>query len=85
MQIANDISYSKLEDIAYNTEKKFLKDIRLFDVYSGDKIEAGKKSYAMSFILQDDQQTLNEQQIGKVMDKLMAAFEKEAGAVIRKN
>ena len=85
MLIAKDISYSKLEEIAYRTEKKLLREIRLFDVYAGDKIDAGKKSYAVSFILQDEQQTLTDSQIGKVMEKLMAAFEKEAGAVIRKN
>ena len=85
MLITNDITYSQLETIAFNAERKLLKDIRLFDVYEGDKIESGKKSYALSFILQDDQQTLTEQQIGKVMDKLMAAFESQAGAVIRKS
>ena len=85
MLIGSEISYSRLENIAYKTEKKLLKEIRLFDIYDGDKIEAGKKSYALSFILQDDQQTLTEQQITKIMDKLMSAFEKEAGAVIRKS
>lgn len=85
MLIGSDISYSQLENIAYKTEKKLLKEIRLFDIYDGDKIDTGKKSYALSFILQDDQQTLNEQQITKIMDKLMSAFEKEAGAVIRKS
>ncbi len=84
MLIANDISYSQLENIAYKTEKKILKDVRLFDIYEGDKIEINKKSYAMSFILQDSEQTLTEQQITKTMDRLMAAFEKEAGAIIRK-
>ena len=85
MLIGSEISYSQLENIAYKTEKKLLKEIRLFDIYDGDKIDAGKKSYALSFILQDDQQTLTEQQITKIMDKLMSAFEKEAGAVIRKS
>src|SRR5205085_4095110 len=84
MLISNDISYSQLETIAYTAEKKLLRDIRLFDIYEGEKIEQGKKSYALSFILQDDDQTLTENQIGKVMDKLMAAFEREAGAVIRR-
>jgi phenylalanyl-tRNA synthetase beta chain len=84
MLIGNEISYSQLQNIAFNTERKLLKDIRLFDIYEGDKIADGKKSYALSFILQDDQQTLTDQQIVKVMDKLMAAFEKEAGAEIRK-
>ncbi len=85
MLIGNEINYSQLQNIAFNAERKLLKDIRLFDIYEGDKIEKGKKSYALTFILQDDQQTLTDNQIVKVMDKLMAAFEKEAGAVIRKN
>jgi phenylalanyl-tRNA synthetase beta chain len=84
MLISKEISYSQLELIAYSSEKKLLREIRLFDIYEGDKIEAGKKSYALSFILQDDHQTLTENQIGKVMEKLMAAFEREAGAVIRR-
>lgn len=85
MQLSSDVSYEKLETIAYNTERKLLRDIRLFDVYSGDKIESGKKSYALSFILQDDEETLTDSKINKVMDKLMAAFEREVGAVIRKS
>lgn len=85
MLIADDISYSQLENIAYKAEKKLLREIRLFDIYEGDKIDSGKKSYALSFILQDDEQTLTEQQITKTMDRLMAAFEKEAGAVIRRS
>ncbi len=85
MLVGTEISYGQLEKIAYNAERKLLTEIRLFDIYKGDKIEAGKKSCALSFILQDDQQTLTEQQINKVMDKLMNAFEKEAGAIIRKS
>ena len=84
MLIRNEISYQQLEKIAFDAEKKLLIDIRLFDVYDGDKIEAGKKSCALSFILQDDEQTLTEQQINKVMDRLMSAYESEAGAEIRR-
>jgi phenylalanyl-tRNA synthetase beta chain len=85
MLIGAEVSYEQLQKIAFNTEKKLLRDIRLFDIYEGDKIENGKKSFALSFILQDDQQTLTDNQIVKVMDRLMNAFEKEAGAVIRKS
>jgi phenylalanyl-tRNA synthetase beta chain len=85
MLVRNEISYQQLEKIAFDAEKKLLIDIRLFDVYDGDKIEAGKKSCALSFILQDDQQTLTDQQINKVMDRLMAAYEREAGAEIRRS
>ena len=56
----------------------------MFDVYEGDKIEAGKKSYAVSFILQDEEKTLAEKEIDSFMNRLIMGFEKELGAVIRK-
>jgi len=84
MIIGEDVSYGQIRDIALRTEKNLLKDIRLFDVYAGDKIEAGKKSYAVSFILQDERQTLTDKTIDKTMSRLMEALEKEAGAIIRK-
>jgi len=84
MMINRDMSYAEIESIAYKTEKNLLKEINLFDVYEGDKIESGKKSYAVTFILQDERQTLTENQIDKIMNRLMEAFEKQAGAVIRK-
>ncbi len=84
MMIAKNVSYSEIEDIAYKTEKNLLKEIHLFDVYEGDKIESGKKSCAITFILQDERQTLTENQIDKIMNRLMEAFEKQVGAVIRK-
>ncbi len=84
MMISKEVQYSDIEKIAYATERDLLKDINLFDVYEGDKIEAGKKSYAVSFLLQDERQTLTDKQIDKIMDRLMQAFEKQAGAVIRK-
>lgn len=58
--------------------------IDVFDVYKGDKIETGKKAYALSFTLQDKTKTLTDKIIDKTMDKLMKAFENEIGAVIRK-
>ena len=84
MQLDRAVSYAQVEALAFRTEKKLLRSINLFDVYAGDKIEAGKKSYAISFILQDDTQTLTDPQIDKVMDRLMGAMEKELGAVIRR-
>jgi len=60
-----------------------LKNINLFDVYEGDKIEKGKKSYAVSFILQDMEQTLTDQQIDKTMQRIAEAIGKETGAQIR--
>ena len=79
------IPFSRIEEIAYKSERKLLKEVSLFDLYQGEKIEAGKKSLAVSFILLDDQQTLTDKQIDKTMEKLMGAFESEAGAVIRRS
>ncbi len=76
-------TFSEIRQIAYNTEKKLLKNISLFDIYEGEKIEQGKKSYAVSFILQDEEKTLTDKVIDGVMQKLIKAFEKELGAVIR--
>ena len=84
MMINADVNYSKIKEIAFKTERNLLKEINLFDVYEGDKIEAGKKSYAVTFILRDDMQTLTDKQIDKVMNRLMEALEREAGAAIRK-
>lgn len=83
MVLDRHIHFGEIEKIAFATERKLLKEVNLFDVYQGDKIEQGKKSYAISFILQDTASTLTDAQIDKVMNKLMENFEK-AGAVIRK-
>lgn len=82
--IDKNISYSKIVQIAKKSERKLLKNINLFDVYEGDKIPENKKSYAVSFYLQDSTKTLNEFQIEQIMKKLTEAFEKELGAQIRK-
>ncbi len=83
MVLSGDITYNQLEKIALKTEPRLLKQVNAFDVYQGDKIEAGKKSYALSFILQDDARTLTDEEIEGVMKKLIANYEKEAGAVLR--
>ncbi len=75
--------YSEIEKIAVKSEPKLIKSINAFDVYEGDKIESGKKSYAISFILQDDQKTLTDEDIDLVMNKLIKQFEKELGAILR--
>ena len=85
MMIDSRVHFSQIESVAYKTERKLLKAINLFDVYQGDKIEQGKKSYAVAFILLDEHQTLTDKHIDKTMDKLMLALEKEVGAVIRKS
>jgi len=77
------ITYKELEEIAFNTEKKLLKTVNLFDIYEGDKLEDGKKSYALSFNLQDDEATLNDKQIENVMQKLIKTYTEKVGATIR--
>ena len=72
-----------LDDGITIEDQKILKDIRLFDVYKGDKLANGKKSYAVSFTLQDETKTLTEKDIGKTMSKLQKRLEKELGAELR--
>ena len=81
--VDKSISFDKLRSIAFATERKLLKRVSLFDVYEGGKLPEGKKSYALSFILEDKTQTLNDKIIDNVMSKLIASFEKQAGATIR--
>ncbi|MDL5049103.1 phenylalanine--tRNA ligase subunit beta [Oscillatoria amoena NRMC-F 0135] len=82
--IDKKITFEQLHTIARQAERKLLRAIDVFDVYEGDKIEAGKKAYALSFILQDETKTLTDAEIEKIMNRLMQGFEKEVGAVIRK-
>ena len=81
--IDNGVTYESIYKIAKQTEKEVLKNIDLFDVYQGDNLSEGKKSYALSFILQDNSKTLTEEQIDKIMNKLQKNFETELGAVLR--
>ena len=81
--VDKNISFDKLRSIAFATERKLLKRVSLFDVYEGGKLPEGKKCYALSFILEDKTQTLNDKIIDNVMSKLIASFEKQAGATIR--
>jgi len=83
--IDRTVKYEQLEQLAFQTEKNLLRSVNLFDVYEGDKIEKGKKSYALSFVLQDVNATLTDKQIDKVMERLQASFEEKLNAVIRKN
>ena len=78
------VKFIDIETLAYKNGKGILRAVNLFDVYEGEKIEAGKKSYAVSFILQDDHKTLTDNDIEKLMKRLAEIFEKELGAVIRK-
>lgn len=77
------IQFEQLEQLAYQSEKSLLKDVNLFDVYQGDKLPNGKKSYALSFILQDENATLTDKQIEKIMEKLMKTYQEKVGAEIR--
>ena len=77
------VQFAEIEKIAYETEKKLLKEVSLFDVYEGKNLEAGKKSYAVSFLLQDENQTLNDKMIDKIMSKLVKNLEDKLGAKLR--
>lgn len=81
--IDDSITFGMLKRIAERTERKLLKDIAVFDVYKGGKLPVGKKSYALHFVLQDEEKTLNDKQIDAIVKKLIANFEKEAGAEVR--
>jgi phenylalanyl-tRNA synthetase beta chain len=77
------ITYKELEELAFNAERKLLKSVNLFDIYEGDKLETGKKSYAVSFMLQDEEATLNDKQIDNVMQKLIKTYSEKLGATLR--
>ncbi|MBT8312175.1 MAG: phenylalanine--tRNA ligase subunit beta [Flavobacteriaceae bacterium] len=79
----DEVPFERIRKIAFNTEKKLLKKVNLFDVYTGKNLPKGKKSYAVSFTLQDEQKTLTDKQIDKIMNKLRAQYEKELGAELR--
>ena len=79
----DNITFEAIDVIANKTEKQLLKDVNLFDVYQGENLPAGKKSYAVSFTIQDENKTLTDKQIDKIMKKLQANFEKELGAELR--
>lgn len=78
-----NVPFEQIYNIAKQTEKGLLKDVNLFDVYTGNNLPEGKKSYAVSFILQDDSKTLTDTQIDKIMSKLQGNFESQLGASLR--
>lgn len=78
-----NISFSQIEEVAYNTEQKFLKNIELFDVYQGEKLPVGKKSYAVNFVLQDDKKTMGDKQIEKIMENIVNTLKQKLGAELR--
>jgi phenylalanyl-tRNA synthetase beta chain len=78
-----NISFADIEKTAFETERKLLKKVNLFDVYEGKNLEAGKKSYAVSFIIQDETKTLTDNQTDAIMKKLLSNFEQKLGAKLR--
>lgn len=81
--IDESVSFKKLKEIALQTEKKVLKHVELFDVYTGKNLPEGKKSYALKFVFQDTEKTLTDVHVDKIMNKLRKRFEEEVGATLR--
>lgn len=81
--VDSTVTMADIEKVVASTERKLLKGVRLFDVYEGKNLEAGKKSYAISITLQDDEKTLQDKQIDAVMNKIIANLEKQVGAKLR--
>jgi phenylalanyl-tRNA synthetase beta chain len=81
--LSKKVTFDSLKDEAYKLERKLLKDVSLFDVFEGDKLGADKKSYALSFILQDETKTLTDKQIDKIMDNLIRVYETQFDAKLR--
>ncbi len=81
--IDQSVEFRQIEEIARQTERKLLKKVELFDVYEGDKLPAGKKSYAVNFILQDPEKTMGDKQIEAIMNKLIGNLKQKLGAELR--
>lgn len=81
--IDDGVQFSQIEEVAKSTERKLLKSMNLFDVYEGKNLAEGKKSYAVSFMFQDEQKTLTDKQIDKVMERLIDSLKKELNAELR--
>ncbi|GGH26699.1 phenylalanine--tRNA ligase subunit beta [Sphingobacterium alkalisoli] len=81
--VNEEVTFEQLKSIAVKSERKLLKEVNIFDVYKGEKLPEGKKSYALSFTIQDEEKTLNDKQIDSIIKKLILNFEKETGAVVR--
>ena len=81
--IDKQVSFGQIRTLAEKVERKLLRSVNLFDVYEGKGVPAGKKSYAVSFTLRDDEKTLKDKQIDKIMQRLILTYEKELGAQLR--
>ena len=81
--VDQSVSFTEIEKIAYRTDKKILKEVNLFDVYEGKNLPEGKKSYAVSFTLQDEEKTLNDKQIESIMSRIQKNLEEKLNATLR--
>lgn len=81
--VDKNVEFAQIEKIAYAADKKLLKRVELFDVYEGKNLEAGKKSYAVNFVLRDETKTMNDKQTDAVMSKIIASLEKQLNAKLR--
>jgi phenylalanyl-tRNA synthetase beta chain len=81
--VDKNVKYEFLKSLAFQTERNLLKQVNLFDVYEGNQIEQGKKSYALSFILQNEDATLTDNEVDRVMQKLIKTYQEKAGATLR--
>lgn len=82
--VEKSVSFAALREVAFATDRKLLKSVSLFDVYEGNKLPEGKKSYALSFILEDKTRTLDDKSIERVMANLTTQFEQKCGAQVRR-
>lgn len=83
MLLDKSVKYTQIEELAYTAERKFLKEVNLFDIYEGDKIGADKKSYAVSFTLLNEESTLTDKQIDGIMQKLITTYKEKLNAELR--
>jgi phenylalanyl-tRNA synthetase beta chain len=81
--IDENVKFSEIEEIAQSCDRKLLQNIGLFDVYEGKNLDAGKKSYAVSFIFQDAEKTLKDNQVDAIMGKIRQSLESKLGAQLR--
>ena len=83
MLLDKAVQFAEIQKIAQESERKLLKEVTLFDVYEGKNLPAGKKSYAVSFYLEDETKTLNDKQIDAIMKKIQTNLEQKLGAQLR--
>jgi len=83
MVVDKELSFEEMKNKAFNAERRLLKSVGIFDIYEGEKIPEGKKSYALSFVLQDNDKTLTDKVIDKAMNRIQKALETDLNAVLR--